>query len=426
MSQIVVDSEFIKEIQEAVEEEKSENINFNYIIGVDVGATNTRIAVQFIDKEDIYSTKFSCNTASQLCEYLKVYGEAILKTLGKSSSAGTIALAGPVTGEKVTITNYAKNDQEFYYSQLPDVLFPVNKNDLLNDLEASCYGIINVGTSSKLHEYFCPMDSVNNQSSSTTVRLSDTNAYAVLAMGTGLGTGLIMGNSGGKFTVIPLEAGHVHIGTPGLNSDNALEERARLDFISQLVYDGKHPIEYEDICSGRGLEYCYQFEIRNDSNASKKNAAQIAESYSTDPYAKKAMLTHYSYLMRAAQNIAVMIPSCRGVFFAGDNQVYNEDFFKESLAEMKHELFGTHQKKHWLTDLKPFRQMKEYNFNLKGCLQKARELADIEVPTSSQSKKIEEKKPSVLSIKDVSLSYVLPALFFSILSFFTAKNMYEK
>lgn len=97
---------------------------------------------------------------------------------------------------------------------------------------------------------------------------------AVLAMGTGLGTGLIVGSAGGKFNVIPLEAGHVHIATPGVNSEHFKEERERIEFLSQKIYGGAYPIEYEDICSGRGLEFCYEFEIRNDPNAVRKTASQ--------------------------------------------------------------------------------------------------------------------------------------------------------
>jgi len=97
---------------------------------------------------------------------------------------------------------------------------------------------------------------------------------AVLAMGTGLGTGLIVGAPGGTFNVIPLEAGHVHVATPGINSPNFHEERDRIEFLSQKIYGGSYPIEFEDICSGRGLEYCYEFEIRNHPNAVRKTASE--------------------------------------------------------------------------------------------------------------------------------------------------------
>ncbi len=40
-----------------------------------------------------------------------------------------------------------------------------------------------------------------------------------------------------------------------------------------------------------------------------------------DELAEKAMFAHYHYLMKAAQNVCVMMPSCKGLFLAGDNQV---------------------------------------------------------------------------------------------------------
>jgi len=179
-SEILVDEEFRLDIETHFKK-VLKGKQFHYIVGVDVGATNTRIAIQFIsfnnDEEDgaVHMTKFPCNTATQLAKYLEVYGKVLSKILGKGSSAGTIALAGPVTGEKVRITNYQSHDQEFFYNQLPDTLFPANKNTLLNDLEASCYGIINVGTSNRLHEFFCPIDCMNNVATPQTVRLSDTS-----------------------------------------------------------------------------------------------------------------------------------------------------------------------------------------------------------------------------------------------------------
>lgn len=173
----VVDEDFLKDIEKHYSKSLKSK-SFQYIVGVDVGATNTRIAIQFIvndEDDEVFMTKFPCNTATNLAEHLTFYGKALVKIVKQGSAAGTIALAGPVTGEKVRITNYKENDQEFYYSQLTDTLFPAHKNTLLNDLEASCYGIINVGTNNRLHEFFCPYDSANNFATPQTVRLSDTS-----------------------------------------------------------------------------------------------------------------------------------------------------------------------------------------------------------------------------------------------------------
>lgn len=76
------------------------------------------------------------------------------------------------------------------------------------------------------------------------------------------------------------------------------------------------------------------------------------------------MLAHYRYLMKAAQNITVMTV-CKGVFFAGDNQVNNEEFFRKN-AKLLQQEFNAHVKSDWLQSMVAYRQVESCNFNLQG------------------------------------------------------------
>lgn len=106
-------------------------------------------------------------------------------------------------------------------------------------------------------------------------KITNTNyTDLVLAMGTGLGAGLLFSltykqswhNADPTFDIIPLEAGHCTITYPGYSHDSAEKEAKRLKFLSEKLYDGgKHAIEFEDICSGRGLKACYLFESGNEA-----------------------------------------------------------------------------------------------------------------------------------------------------------------
>jgi len=69
--------------------------------------------------------------------------------------------------------------------------------------------------------------------------------------------------------------------------------------------------------------------------------------------------------MVAAQNVCVMIPSCKGIFFAGDNQVSNDPFVSAHSKEL-HNAFLNHPKRAWLDSIIAFRQTKSMNLNIAG------------------------------------------------------------
>jgi hypothetical protein len=68
--------------------------------------------------------------------------------------------------------------------------------------------------------------------------------------------------------------------------------------------------------------------------------------------------------MKAAQNISIMTV-CKGVFFAGDNQVSNEEFFSQNASYLGSQFTG-HPKSDWLEKMVAFRQIKMFNLNLGG------------------------------------------------------------
>jgi glucokinase len=91
----------------------------------------------------------------------------------------------------------------------------------------------------------------------------------VCAMGTGLGTGVIRYNPKDGFSVLTLEGGHCKATFPGRKAENRETDMKRLEYLSQVLYQSKHSIEFEDICSGRGLQSCYEFEVLNKKDEPK-------------------------------------------------------------------------------------------------------------------------------------------------------------
>jgi len=279
--------------------------------------------------------------------------------------------AGPVGnhGTEVQITNYLLENRHLTIKDLPSALFP-KKTVFINDLVAACEGIIALGEDGRLSEFFQPLWSPFQED---IVKLSLKNVtYVVMAMGTGLGSAVLLPQST-THSVLPTENGHTSLTPLGPFHPDYKEECELLEFISKKIYGGQQSIEWEDICSGRGLVSCYQFLTRNDVNISDKISAldvvqQALEQ--SDPKAEKALLLHYKYLFRISQQQSIGMIA-KGVFLAGDNQVSNDSFVIKHIPYFKEEYLRS-TKKEWILETPVYRQTKSYNLNLLGCLHYAK------------------------------------------------------
>jgi len=248
-------------------------------------------------------------------------------------------------------------------TDLPQNIFPSNRSFFINDLESTCYGILALNVSGKLSSLFSPL-----WPQEAPVQLKPL-PYLVLAMGTGLGVALILvTKSHKKFEVLPLEFGHVQINSYGFSNPQAEEERRMIQYISDKLYKKKFSLETEDICSGRGLGYTYEWIVSENPQATPNlSVAQIAQrAAEDDPYASKALLIHYKWLFRCAQSLSVGFQT-NGVFLAGDNQVANSSFVKKHLSSFKEE-YLLHPKQEWIDNVPIFTQMSSFNINILGAL----------------------------------------------------------
>ncbi|KAL0481858.1 glucokinase [Acrasis kona] len=352
------------------------NCNFEFVVGIDVGATNTRTAL-FLKNLDTNVTKalevkFQCKSMNVFRGNYAKLGDRVYDVLRKVPLGSVVALAGPVVDHtSVALTNYVEKEQDLHVDELNEKLFPRGKTRFINDLEAACFGIIGLGLEDRLGEYMASLW-VSNEESSIPVKLKKIS-YAVMSMGTGLGVGIIQYNDNYhgeiKYQPLPLEAGHCLIAHPAPGDKYYDRDIQRLKFLSKKLYKDVTSIEYEDICSGRGLQYCHEFELSLlSTNDEPKIATRALKSGNPDDTPEgRALLVHYKYLMEAAQNVCVMIPSVKGVFFTGDNQLANESFVLES-ADIYKEVFLNHPKRHWLEPVAKHmvRQKTPHNFNLEG------------------------------------------------------------
>lgn len=203
-------------------------------VGVDVGATNTRIAIHEPHKKVvvmILSREIKNSTA--LLDYLNevnAAAESVFRGVAGVTVASSVAVAGPIMelGNSVKFTNFDKTDCNLRRSQLPSFLFPEKATRFLNDLEAACHGIVAERVS--IDKYFSYLwKGVGDNS--TKPSLDPNRPCIVVAAGTGLGVGLLIPTSrtGGNLMVVPSEGGHLQVVIP---SDATPEEKAMIEFIS--------------------------------------------------------------------------------------------------------------------------------------------------------------------------------------------------
>eukprot|EP01156_Anaeramoeba_ignava_P006897 Anaeramoba_ignava/a349938_33.p1 GENE.a349938_33~~a349938_33.p1 ORF type:complete len:390 (-),score=143.87 a349938_33:148-1317(-) len=353
----------------------------NIVVLVDIGGTNTRISFSYLESTGdflkmTYQKVKSTRIVLQLFQQIsKAIEDKII------IHSGIIAIAGRVSENRKngTMTNFIlpKENQEISIEELPRNLFPDENSVFINDLEGCCYGLLFLDQNKQLQNYFQPLwkgrEIILEEKSQFGIKKANS---VILGMGTGLGVGLIVYSTlESKFYVVPTEFGHAIINPKDPTFSD--EESGLISYISNKKYQGKYSVEYEDICSGSGLVFCYNFLVEKMGlKLDPIEAAQISQKsmidHPNDPYydvCRKAQEIHYRFLFRLAQNICVAL-QCKSIFLALDNQVKNNKFVI-SLADKFSQEFFFHPKNEWLNDVHCLRQIssdENLNITFMGCL----------------------------------------------------------
>lgn len=261
---------------------------------------------------------------------------------------------------------------------------------MLNDLEAGAEGIIATsvyGAFPALFELMWEGTSRPEYQGSL-----GKGHCVVLAPGTGLGVALIQYHPiKRRHTVMPLEFGHVNIAST--------EDREFLEWHRESMgYGGKYEAEYDDLCSGRGLEAAYQFvAFQAKCGASSQQrpcrpppvgtldkvpaaligkaakggvAVPHADGAVVDPKLALAAFALYNkFVMHVASNLAMGFQP-RTVILCGDNTVRNRFVYDDAgtVATMKAQ-FKDHSMERYGFMSKPhvIRQTEPANLNILGC-----------------------------------------------------------
>jgi len=258
-----------------------------------------------------------------------------------------------------TITNYEQGDRDIHVNDLNPHGFPPDATLFVNDLEGTCAGILALNETDQLGSFYTPLW----VSEGGVPKILTTKPSLVLAMGTGLGTALIVTDfTKQSHHIFPMEAGHILITELGVGNVDYEKEREMIKFIGGILYQDSFTIEFEDVCSGRGIGYVYRW--LTGEEVSTGDIVEKAEN--GDEMAKSAIGYVYRFLIRNAQN-ACIFSQAKNVFLSGDNQVKNYQFV-EPIKDMLHQEFLNHPKGQWLESVDMWAQTTEANFNIFGAL----------------------------------------------------------
>ena len=351
---------------------------------VNVYVDSDKMAASFtpLESRDVASTEIvMCMKASDVLSFLEKIRKSLVD-LGCNVLYSVMSVAGPISHDHVTVTNWAADLSErvIYFDSLPFEVFPIGRRFFLNDIEAASHGIIAHGERGSLESLFTQLWPCARESS---VNLHGTTLVVSIGPGEGVAS-ICEDHFTKKKFVIRSELSH------GQNYGSALDERdaAFLAFVSRTVYSGVHLPEWEDFGSYRGLELAYIF-LTQGSRMRDENDEEIdwlslpGQAYldivekakQGDKMALEAFKLHYRFIMRGLQSMAMAV-ACQRVLLVSVAQVKNTPLVLSFANDLKR-IYEDHPRTEWFQKVPVYVQKTFSLFPLNGGLavakQKARE-----------------------------------------------------
>ena len=270
----------------------------NQYLALDIGGTKTHIALFTIKGNSELNILREKKYRTQEAEGL---GEMLLDFHADYSDIGaiSIAMAGPVIGDEAQLTNVSWKVSKQRITEQTGV----KKVYLLNDLEASAFGIPHMGESDLLQIFEAEKVIAGNA--------------AVIAPGTGLGEAGIYWD-GKHFHPFATEGGHC---------DFSPRDHADVSLLMFLQHRYGH-VSWERLVSGMGIVNIFDFlrtsaeyhldpEIENallegDVAANLSKAAEAGERIAVE-----TMKLFVRYLAIEASNLALKFKSTGGLYVGG-------------------------------------------------------------------------------------------------------------
>jgi glucokinase len=202
------------------------------IVAVDIGGTHARFAIAEVEAGRVVGLGEECTLKTAEHASLQTAWEAFGAELGRPlPPAAAIAVAGPVRGEVLKLTN---NPWVIRPAWIPKKL-GAERYTLVNDFGAVAHAVAQLGD-----EYFSHLCGPERA-------LPDEGVISIVGPGTGLGVAQLLRRSG-RYHVIETEGGHIDFAPLDSLEDNILAQlRTRYRRVS-----------IERVASGMGLTNLYE------------------------------------------------------------------------------------------------------------------------------------------------------------------------
>ncbi len=270
------------------------------ILSADIGGTNARVAI-LEDLEIKFLKIYPTSQFTSCTELLQVFSKEIKGAFPKQI---VICAAGVLEDEKIFGTNlpWVISEKDLIEK------FKLSKCALLNDFEASAYGLLTVDEK-------------------RLVTLKDgkhslKGVKIVLGAGTGLGEAILVFCSEGKWKVIRTEGGHTSFSP---------EDEVQIELLRFLREKYGH-VSHERILSGKGLLDLYEFFSKKEGKASSKEVpSEVTQGAKEgDEISKRALLLFCKIYGQEAGNFALKTLPQGGIYISGGIIRHILFFLKES------------------------------------------------------------------------------------------------
>ncbi len=305
----------------------------SYVLGIDIGGTNTNLGIAGVIKNKLtmlLSLHFKSQELTSLLPAVIETLEYVNNNYPIDITAACIGASGVVSPNNnfAHLTNVqwdVKSDELIKSTSLNSVF-------IINDFQTIGYGINLLNPKNK-NDIF-PIRTKKEKGDHEETK-------AVIGAGTGLGKSILLFDKNyNAYIPIASEGGHGDF--PIYNS----YERDLANYVKKLR-NIKHPLTYEELLSGRGLESIYLF-LRNSENfkeskytkdidCSPNKSALISKYRDKDVACNETFRLFACYYGRCAKNFVLDSLATGGLYIAGGIASKNIEIFstKEFLNEFK-------------------------------------------------------------------------------------------
>lgn len=255
----------------------------------DIGGTNARFALTD-------GTRYYDERVLKCADYGSLTAAAIAYLAGLDHpkiSAGAFAVAGPVTGDQVHITNHP------WSFSIEETRRTLSLDDLvvMNDFKAVALGVPHLAA-----------DQI--RAAGPAAKPLPDHPIGIIGPGTGLGIASLVPDGAGGYIAVAGEGGHVTA---------AAQTQREFDIIDILHKKYRH-VSAERVCSGKGLVNLYEAICQLDQKALPPRTAEEISAMAiagTCPACVEALDIMMAFLGNVAGNLALTLNAFGGIYLAG-------------------------------------------------------------------------------------------------------------